>query len=108
MPRMFNAPKFRNDDGEHKIKRYVHSPLTIEHNGFKASIKSNGRITISGSARPIEGSPDEVEWDEIEIPASLIFKIGGLLKATRQVKYMTLAELQAGGKDSTAEVSSDE
>jgi hypothetical protein len=103
MPRTFNAPNFRNSDGEQKIKRYVHSRLTIDHNGIQGTITENGRVIVTGIPKAVEGSANgEMEYDEIEVPASFIFKIASLLKATRQVKYMTLSELQAGGNKVSA------
>ena len=93
----FNRPTLRDNDGEQKIKRYVHSPLTVEHNGVNASITENGKVVLSKVAN-VKG--DEVEYDEIEIPASLVFKLASLLKATRKVKYVAISDL--AGKDSTA------
>jgi hypothetical protein len=96
--RFNNSPRFNNEGGEQKVKRYVHSPLTVEHNGIQASIKANGKVVISGEPRHVQDS-DEMEYDEIEIPASLIFKLANLLRDTRQVKYVNLSEL----KDSVPE-----
>ena len=98
----FNRPMMRDNDGDQKIKRYVHSPLTVEHNGVNAAITENGKVVLSKVAN-VKG--DEVEYDEIEIPASLIFKLASLLKATRKVKYVSITEL--AGKE-TAAVHSDE
>lgn len=77
----------RDSVGDNTIKpRYVHSPITIEHNGIHASIKENGKIELKGKP---EVNPDskEVEYDEIEIPASLVFKLSRLLKDTRKMVY---------------------
>lgn len=87
--RTVNHPRFVDNSGENQIKRYVHSPITIEHNGINASIQANGKVVISKVAK-IEG--DEVEYDEIEVPASLIFKLGNLLRATRKIDYVTLSD----------------
>lgn len=89
-----NQPRIENESGEQKIKRYVHSPLTVEHNGINASITENGKVIL---AKVIKQVGDEVEYDEIEIPASLIFKLASLLKATRKVKYLTIGELHKEG-----------
>lgn len=87
-----NQPSLRSNDGEHKIKRYVHSPLTVEHQGINAGITANGKIVLSKVAK-VTG--DDVEYDEIEIPASLIFKLASLLKATRRIEYVAIGQLAA-------------
>lgn len=94
-----NRPSLHDDSGEQKIKRYVHSPLTVEHNGVNASIKENGKVVLSKVAKVIG---DEVEYDELEIPASLIFKLASLLKATRRIKYVSIGELAAHAGTSTS------
>ncbi len=83
-----NMPTLRTDNGEQQIKRYVHSALTIDHNGIQAAIKENGKIVLTKVAK-VQG--EEVEFDEIEIPASLIFKLASLLKATRKVEYLSIS-----------------
>lgn len=88
-----NQPSLHDESGEQKIKRYVHSPLTVEHNGVNASITENGKVVLSKVARVIAG--EEVEYDEIEIPASLVFKLASLLKATRKIKYVSIGELSS-------------
>lgn len=70
---------------DQRIKRFVHSPLSVEHNGIKADIKENGKIDLSSMSS--KDSP------KLEIPASLVFKLAQLLKATRKVKYVTVAEV---------------
>lgn len=95
-----NRPNLQDESGEQKIKRYVHSPLTVEHNGINASITENGKVVL---AKVVATHGDEVEYDEIEIPASLVFKLASLLKATRKVKYLSLSELQGEGKAKTAD-----
>lgn len=96
-----NRPSLRSEDGDQKIKRYVHSPLTVEHNGVNASITENGKVILSKVAKVID--KETVEYDEIEIPASLVFKLASLLKATRKVKYVAISDLAA--KDSSADPS---
>ena len=96
-----NQPQLRGNDDEQKIKRYVHSPLTVEHNGVNASITENGKVVLSKVAKVVG---EEVEYDEIEIPASLVFKLASLLKATRKVKYVAISELGASaGKTAPAD-----
>src|SRR5262245_6829912 len=95
MPHFANRPALRANDGEHRIRRYVHSPLTVEHQGINAAITANGKIVLSKVAKVVG---DEVEYDELEIPASLVFKLASLLKATRKVEYVSLTELAKSGQ----------
>ena len=90
MAQFTNNPSLRNQQGEGTIKRYVHQAITIDHNGIKAAIQTNGKIIITG--RPTRNG-DEMEYDEVEIPASLVFKLGSLLRATREVKYVAISEV---------------
>jgi hypothetical protein len=86
-----NAPQVLSNSGEATIRRYVHSPLAIEHNGIQAKIQSNGKIVLSKVAAT---DGDTVEYDEIEIPASLVFKLGSLLRATRRVEFVAISDSQ--------------
>lgn len=86
-----NSPELKDENNEGKVKRYVHQPLTIEHYGTHAKIMENGRVLISSVGVQIAGS-DDYEYDEVEIPASLIFKLVTLLKATRTIKFVSVAE----------------
>jgi hypothetical protein len=88
MPRFTNNASLTNKDGNQTVKRYVHQPLSIDHNGIHAQIKENGKVLLTGPTRPVEGQPEVFEYDEIEIPASLVFKLAGLLKATRSVTFV--------------------
>lgn len=81
----------KDENNEGKVKRYVHQPLVIEHYGIHAKIQENGRVLITSVSSPI-GSEGEVEYDEVEIPASLVFKLATLLKATRTIKYVSMAD----------------
>ena len=63
-----------------KIRRYVHSPLVSDYNGIRMNIQENGRTILSKS---IEGD-DEVVFDELEVPASLVFKLLTLIRAKPQ------------------------
>lgn len=90
----FNTPRVdENSDG--KVRRYVHSPLKIDHYGTSAEIHSNGRITLQKVAGKDEKTK-EVIYDELDIPASLIFKLASLLKATRKIEYVALSEVKPG------------
>ncbi len=94
MPRTFNTPMMRNADGEQRIKRYVHSPITIEGNeGIHASIKENGRVVI---AKPFKDEKTgESGYDEIDVPASIIIKLNQMLFITRKVVWLSPADAQA-------------
>jgi len=59
-------------------KIYAHQPLTFDHFGTRVAIKENGRVVITTAVVDSLG-----EYDEIEVPASLIFKIAQQLKITR-------------------------
>lgn len=82
----------QNENKEGMVKRYVHQPLSVEHYGIHAKIQENGRVLITGQATPVQGSEGELEFDEVEIPASLVFKLATLLKATRTIKFVSVAE----------------
>jgi hypothetical protein len=89
-----------SSSGESQVKRYVHQPLTIEHYGLHAKIQENGRVLITG--QPVKDAAGELEYDEVEIPASLVFKLATLLKATRTIKFVNVTEaasLPVPGKD---------
>jgi hypothetical protein len=94
MPAFHNNPDLRNEKNEGKVRRYVHQPLTIEHYGIHAKIQENGRIVISSAGAPVKAGSDEIEYDEVEIPASLVFKLATLLKATRTIKFVSVAEAE--------------
>lgn len=89
----FNTPRVdENSDG--KVRRYVHAPLKIDHYGTSAQIQRNGKIVLSKLAgKHADGT---LEYDELEIPASLVFKLASLLKATRTIEYVALSEIKPG------------
>lgn len=89
-----NGPEMKDENNEGKVKRYVHQPLTTEHYGIQTQITENGKVIISSSGTKVAGS-DDIEFDQVTIPASLVFKLATLLKATRTIKYVTLAEAAA-------------
>ena len=89
-----NSPSVTSENNDGMVKRYVHQPLTIEHYGIHAKIQENGRVLISSAGTPVKGT-DEMEYDEVEIPASLVFKLANLLKDTRMVKYVTMVEAKS-------------
>lgn len=85
-----NSPVLKDENNEGKVKRYVHQPLTIEHYGVHAKIQENGRVIITSAGSPVGN--EEIEYDEVEIPASLVFKLATLLKATRTIKFVSVSE----------------
>ncbi len=93
-----NNPELKDDNNDGKILRWIHQPLTFEHAGIHVRIKENGHLLISSPGTAIKGS-DELEYDEVEIPASLVFKMATSLQLTRTPKYMTSAEAAAMPKD---------
>lgn len=86
MTQFRNNPHMENSE-QNTVKRYSHQPLTIEHYGIHAKIQENGKVLIS-SAGEMNLETKELEYDEVEIPASLVFKLATLLKATRTVKFV--------------------
>jgi len=91
MPAFRNTPTLTDSNKEGMVKRYVHQPLTVEHYGIHAKIQENGRVLIQGQPIPVKDSA-ELEYDEVEIPASLVFKLATLLKATRTIKFVSVSE----------------
>lgn len=86
MAQFNNNPQM--EDG--RVRRFVHQPLTIEHNGINATIKSNGKVELSKvGGKDTDGT---LLMDEIEIPASLVFKLASLLKATRKVEFVSMQD----------------
>lgn len=90
---MFNQPKVIDSQGNQTIRRYEHQPLTIDHFGTKCQIHENGKVTITTSTND-PSDKDGVVIDEVKVSASLIFKLAGLLKNTRTVKYVTVSEVK--------------
>jgi hypothetical protein len=82
-----NNPELKDENSkEGMVKRYVHQPLTFDHFGIRATIKENGHVLIASAGN------DSGEYDEVEVPASLIFKLATSLKLTRTVKYVSVNE----------------
>lgn len=85
-----NSPSFAGSNQEGMVKRYVHQPLTVDHYGIHAKIQENGKVVITGIPDSKTG-----EYDEVEIPASLVFKLATLLKATRTIKFVSMTEAKS-------------
>lgn len=89
----FNAPRMNDENNVGKVRRWVHQKLSIEHFGIHASIHENGKVSIS-KVSDEQPDKDEVQYDELEVPASLIFKLASLLKDTRSLQYVSLSEVK--------------
>lgn len=72
---------------DNQVKRYVHQPLTFEHNGTQVTIKENGRVILKAVSKD-ESTDNEIVYDEIDVPASLIFKVASALRVTRNVQFI--------------------
>lgn len=92
-----NNPSLTDAAGNRTIREYEHQELTINFHGAQCTIHKNGRVTIITST--VEKDTDEVVLDEVDVPASLIFKLAGLLKDTRTVKYVPVQEIGANSKE---------
>lgn len=77
-----NSPRIVTVNGERMMEVYRHQPLTFDHFDVHCQIKSDGKIQLT---KAVKGSD---EYDEIEVSASLIFKLVGLLKDTRSVEFV--------------------
>jgi hypothetical protein len=91
MSQFHNNPGIRDEQGTGQIKRYIHQPLTGDHYGIHYSIQENGKVLISSGGTKVG---DDIEYDEIEVPASLVFKLAMLLKATRTIKFVSVSEVK--------------
>ena len=91
MTQFRNTPALTNQQGIGQKKVYSHQPITLEHFGIQAAICENGTVRIRSAPTPVSGSKDEVEYDEVTIPASLVFKLAMFLKETRKIEYVDSA-----------------
>jgi len=91
MTKFQNNPLFRSVNGVEQKGRYVHQPLTIEHYGLHAKIQENGMVVITGLPEK-DSETGEVDYEEVEIPASLVFKLANLLKDTRTIVFQSTPE----------------
>jgi hypothetical protein len=88
-----NNPRMTNEQGQEVKTIFRHQPLTFDHYGIQCSIKENGKITIRSLPIPVPGSKDEVEFDEVTIPASLVFKLVTAIQMTRKVTQVPVAQV---------------
>ena len=80
-----NNPGMRDDQNANQTRQIRHQSITFDHYGTHVTIKENGHVVIStGMTTTSDGTE---EFDEVEVPAALIFKIVNALKLTRQVSY---------------------
>ena len=68
-------------------RRYVHTKTNGEHQGINFEIMQDGKIKLNND----DGKKEE--FDEITIPASLIFKLQTILVATRKVVWMEASDV---------------
>lgn len=73
-------------ENDGKVKRFVHQSVKNIHGGITFEIHPNGKITLSRAG------------SSVDIPASLVFKLATLLKATRSTEWVDVA-----AKDSSKE-----
>jgi|SRR6266852_6144474 len=92
MSQFRNNPELKDENNIGRIKRYVHQPLTIEYYGLHAKIQENGHVIIRSAGHDVKGSDGDYEYDEVEVPAGLIFKLATLLKDTRTIKFFSVTE----------------
>lgn len=90
----FNKPQMKNSAGEILIPMYKHQKLAIDYNGFHIQIEENGKVKLVSPGVQSAENPAEVEFDEITVPASVIFKVATLLSDTREITYVTKAEME--------------
>jgi hypothetical protein len=83
-----NNPGLKGENGMFQKKVYTHQRLVGDHYGIHYVIQENGHIVLTNA-----GGEGE-EYDEIEVPASLIFKLAGALKLTRSEEYVNVAEVK--------------
>lgn len=91
MPRFTNNPQMQGADGNNLIRRFEHQPMTVDHGDIRFTINANGKVDIIVPDKSAS-SKDESVYDQVQVPASLIFKIAQLLKATRKVKYVPVGD----------------
>jgi len=77
-----NNPRIVTINGKRMMEKFTHQPLIFDHFDIHCQIQANGRIKLT---KPVSGSD---EYDEIEIPASLVFKLMTLLKDTRTIEFV--------------------
>lgn len=85
--RKFHRTVGQSEHDPNKVRRYVHSPFSIEHNeNVKASCDKDGKVTITVTERGKE------EYDEVVVPASLIFRLQSMLQDTRKIRWVSKEE----------------
>jgi hypothetical protein len=88
-----NNPGMTNEQGQEVKKVYKHQPLTFDHYGIQCSIKENGKITLTTG---VHTDKDGIEdWDEITIPASLVFKLVQAIQMTRKIDLVPASAVKS-------------
>jgi len=77
-----NRPFIREDR-----KVYEHDEIEIEYRGIHAKIKKDGKVILRKDVEGEVKDGESIEYDEIEVPANLIFRLQTLLNNTKKVKY---------------------
>lgn len=68
-----------------KTRRYIHDPFHLEMEKLEVACDKDGRVTI-------KINHNEDEYEEVNVPASLIFKIAMMLEMTRSIVYVDKKE----------------
>lgn len=97
---MFQGNRRRYPATQHqdngKVKQYIHSPFMVEHtDNIKAECDKDGKLTIT-----VQASNDE--YDQVIVPASLIFRLAAMLTNSRRVRWVTPEELREAVGDNNA------
>lgn len=71
-----------------KIRRFIHSKTQGEHLGTEFFIEEDGKIVLR------QEDLNTGEYDEVKIPASLVFKLATMLEATRKVRWVEEEEVK--------------
>ncbi len=80
------ADKFKkNYENESKERRFVHDPFNLSTDKIDIKCDKDGRVTLTENH-------EEDTYDEINVPASLIFKIAMMLEMTRSLVYLDKKE----------------
>jgi glucuronate isomerase len=86
----FRAPGYNPDN----VIQYSHDPfnITLRKLGVKIAVSEFGKVTIT------KDDPDNPqEFDEITVPASVIYKIAFMLDDTRRTESVPREDLKREG-----------
>lgn len=85
-----NRAQMKDSKGNSQIRRWRHQELHIDHYDIHVHIYGGDKSGKVKFTRPVRGSD---EYDEIELPVSLLYKVSDLLKLTRSSDYVSVAAL---------------